>query len=94
VSKPSEQPVTVQFGSSQRYDFTVADEAGNLRWRWAADRTFAQVLGAEHVGLHATLAYHEQYSDRLAPGTYRATGILVASPDPLAASVALTIERR
>lgn len=72
----------------------MEDEAGNLLWRWAADRAFAQLVGAEHLGPHATLVYHGQYSDRLAPGRDRATGTLVAIPHPLTASVARTIERR
>lgn len=38
-------PITLNFTTSQRFDFSIYDSSGAEVWRWSADRYFLQVLG-------------------------------------------------
>ena len=70
------QPITLHFSSGQRYDFTVEDAAGRTVWRWSAEKGFIQMLGDETVAAGGELVYRERFEERLAPGTYRITGMV------------------
>lgn len=84
-------PVTLEFSSSQRSDFTIEDSAGTVLWRWAAERMFAQVLGEETVRPGAKLEYVERYTGGLGPGRYRVMGQIVALGRELADTVEVTV---
>ncbi|MEX0907043.1 MAG: BsuPI-related putative proteinase inhibitor [Gemmatimonadota bacterium] len=49
VTNVTSAAMALEFTSSQRYDFAVATTAGEVVWRWAADRSFMQALGAERL---------------------------------------------
>jgi hypothetical protein len=76
LTNHSSQPVTLEFPSSQRYDFVIADSSGATVWSWSANRMFAQMIGAERVAPNDSREYREQFSGSLPTGTYRATGII------------------
>ena len=77
---------TLEFSSSQRYDFKIEDSGGGASvWTWSADRMFAQMMGTERLGPGESREYRERFSGQLAPETYQATGtISTLGPTPRA----------
>ncbi|CAN5812058.1 hypothetical protein BH23GEM9_BH23GEM9_14860 [soil metagenome] len=47
VTNVTNSPVTLEFATTQRYDFEVIDEAGEVVWRWSDEMMFGQALGQE-----------------------------------------------
>lgn len=90
LTNRSRQAQVLDFANSQRYDFEIADSGGARVWKWNADRMFAQMLGTERLAAGESREYRERFSGSLAPGTYRATGIITASGAPLRASATFT----
>jgi hypothetical protein len=78
VENGSSEAVTLEFRTSQRYEFLVTSAAQDTVWRWGEGRGFMQVLGQEELGPGKVLTYREQFEARLAPGRYVVTGLLVA----------------
>ncbi|NIW35395.1 MAG: hypothetical protein GWN32_02195, partial [Gemmatimonadetes bacterium] len=70
VENASDGPVSLEFMTGQRYDFVIADAAGEAVWRWGAGRGFVQMLGEEQLQPGSTLTYRETYTGQLAPGAY------------------------
>ncbi|RIW39011.1 hypothetical protein D3H55_01270 [Bacillus salacetis] len=64
VKNQTEEEVTFQFSSSQRYDFAVKDSSGKQIYLYSSAAAFMQVLGEE------TLAQGEElsYTIKLPPG--------------------------
>ncbi len=85
------QPVTLPFSSGQRYDFVIEDAAGHTVWRWSADKGFIQMLGDETVAAAGELVYRERFEGRLAPGSYRITGIVTTIGGELKATAEVTV---
>lgn len=83
--------VTLNFSTGQRYDFTLKDSAGKVVWQWAAERMFTQVLGEETIVPGGELVYREQFTGRLAPGSYRIVGTLVAMDGPRSARATVVV---
>ena len=69
----SSAPQTLEFSSSQRYDFAIEDTRAPL-WRWSAAVMFAQVLGEETIAPGDSLSYSEMFRGELPAGSYRAIG--------------------
>jgi len=90
VANRSSAPVTLQFSSGQRYDFTIGGD-GTTLWRWSDDRAFIQMLGEERLEPGAELIYRERAKAPAAPGTYRVTGMLTAQDRLRQASVAISV---
>lgn len=42
-------PFTLEFTSSQRFDFEIRDERGALLWRWSDGKAFLTVMGTEEI---------------------------------------------
>jgi hypothetical protein len=84
----------LEFSSSQRYDFQIADRAGTVAWHWSADRMFAQMLGSERLAPGATREFRERFEGRLPAWTYVATGTIPAraAPSPLRATSIIAIQ--
>ena len=71
------EPVSLDFRSSQRYDFVIEDQQQKEVWRWSAGRMFAQALGTETLGPNRPrLTYQETCADKMEPGTYTIQGLL------------------
>jgi hypothetical protein len=60
VTNAGAAPVTLEFPTSQRYDFAVLDGAREL-WRWSADCGFAQALGTETLAPGQTRTWTEAW---------------------------------
>lgn len=79
VTNVSEEPVRLEFPTSQRFDFVVERESGAELWRWSEGRMFAQVLGTETVAPGSTLHYRAAWAPPSGlRGTFEATGVLPA----------------
>ena len=90
VTNRSGAPVTLQFTSGQRYDFTIGS-AGTTLWRWSDEQAFIQMLGEERLEPGAELVYRERAKAPAAPGTYHVTGMLTTQDRLRQASVTISV---
>ena len=89
----TEKDTIFQFNTSQRYDFIIEDEKGNEIWRWSKDMMFAMVLGEEILRpTNTEITYTAEYKDKLSPGYYKITGILVAKDRPMSGNVIIIVK--
>jgi len=89
----NEENVVFHFNNAQRYDFIIEDKEGNEIWRWSEDRMFAMVLGEEVLGPdNPEIIYTAEYKDKLSPGYYKITGILVAKDRPMSGNVIIIVK--
>jgi hypothetical protein len=89
----TKEDINFQFNTSQRYDFIIEDEEGNEIWRWSQDRMFAMALGEEILGSdNPEVIYTAEYGDKLSPGYYKVTGILVAQEKPMSGSIVVQVK--
>ena len=92
LNNRSDRDTTLEFSSGQRYDFQLADAAGETAWTWSADRSFIQALGSERLATDGALEYRERFTGQLKPGSYRLTGLITTLGSPLQASTTITVE--
>ena len=90
VTNTSRAPVTLTFGSSQQFDFTVRRADGASVWTWSADRSFLTVITSRTLAAGETVTYSAQWTSA-PPGTYVATGSVTGSPRPADASATVTV---
>ena len=89
----TEEKITFQFNTSQRYDFIIEDEEGIEVWRWSNGRMFAQMLGEEILGpRNPEVIYMAEYKDRLSPGYYKVTGFFIAKDRPMSGSIIIEVK--
>jgi hypothetical protein len=89
----TEEDIAFQFNTSQRYDFIIEDKEGEEIWRWSKDKMFAMVLGEETLGpTNTEITYTAEYKDKLSPGYYKVTGILVAQDRPMSGNVIIIVK--
>lgn len=96
-------PVTLRYGSSQRYDFLVRHvPSGEVVWQWSFNRYFLWVLGAETLEPGETRIVMEEWRQQsnaggpVRTGIYRLEALLPTyEPDPLPSNwTFITIGRR
>lgn len=83
LSVCNDQPTetTLQFNTSQRYDFEVLRQDGSVAWRWSADMQFLQATGSETFQPGCRTIGQEAWNgDPHPPGTYQARGRLTSNP--------------
>ena len=86
------EPLTLSFSTSQRYDFQIEKEGGEILWRWSDGRMFAQVLGQFTLSPELPhVRYRAVFEGHLPPGRYKVRGILTTSPRPLSAATPIKI---
>lgn len=93
VTNQSNQPVTLEFNSGQRYDFVVRTPQGAEVWRWSADRMFTQALGTETIAPGATLRFAESWDFGERTGSYVVVARLTATNHPVEESAPFQIRR-
>lgn len=101
VTNPARSPVTLEFSSGQKYDFEVR-RAGQVVWRWAADRMFTQALTSLTLGPGERLSFSERWNQKdnqgqqVPAGTYEAVATLttMGRPQPHTAPITLRIGTR
>lgn len=54
-------PVTLDFTTSQRYDFAIYNSKGREVWRWSDDKAFLQVLGQVTLSPGESILYTTAY---------------------------------
>ena len=92
LTNRSAEAKTLDFSSSQRYDFKIEDSGGAASvWTWSADRMFAQMMGTERLGPGESREYREEFSGTLPPGKYQATGVVTASGPALQATTSFSV---
>ncbi len=82
VRNISTQPVTLEFNTSQRFDF-LAREASTQRlyWRWSFGKAFLRVLGRETFEPGAIVTFEaEMPYEGLPPTRYEIIGMLTSRP--------------
>jgi len=89
----TEEEIIFHFNTAQRYDFIIEDEGKNEIWRWSQDMMFAMVLGEETLGpTNTEITYTAEYKDKLSPGYYKVTGILVAKDRPMSGNIIIIVK--
>ena len=89
----TQEEISFQFTTSQRYDFIIEDEEGSKIWCWSQDMMFAMVLGEETLGPdNPEGIYTAEYKDRLSPGYYKVTGIFVAQNRSMSGSIIIEVK--
>jgi len=87
------EDIIFNFNTSQRYDFIIEDEEGNKIWHWSKDMMFAMVLGEETLGpTNPEIIYTAECRDKLTPGYYKVTGILVAQDRPMSGNIIIMVK--
>lgn len=87
VSPSGVEPLTLQFPTSQRYDFAVRNAAGQTVFSWSSNKAFLQVAGTETIGGDRIFAIEEQLQG-LPDGLYTVEGWLTTAGDRKLASAA------
>ncbi|MCZ2845541.1 MAG: BsuPI-related putative proteinase inhibitor [Candidatus Bathyarchaeota archaeon] len=87
------EDIVFHFNTSQRFDFIIEDEEGKKVWHWSEGRMFAQMLGEEILGPNnPEIIYTAEYKDKLRPGYYKVTGILVAQDRPISGNIIIMVK--
>ena len=83
-------PLILDFPDGQRFDFEVISEDGDVVWRWAEGRFFAQVLGRETLEPGASLRWTGRIEAGLPAGVYRVIATLTTM-EPRRVEATLTV---
>ncbi len=93
VASRASEAVRLQFGSAQRFDFTIRDASGTPVWRWSQGQAFVQVVGVETLDAgRPSITYGAEYGGHLAPGWYSLEGTVVARNRPLSATLVIQVQ--
>jgi hypothetical protein len=98
VANPGSAPVTLQFATSQKFDFEVR-RGGVTVWRWSADRMFTQVLTSLTLAPGARQSFAETWKQQdnkgqpVPAGEYEAIATLttMGRPQPQSAPIRFRI---
>jgi hypothetical protein len=96
VTNAGRAPVTLQFSSGQKYDFEVR-RAGQVVWRWAADRMFTQALTSMTLAPGERKLFTETWKQvgndgqAVPAGSYEVVATLTTMERPQPRSAALTL---
>ncbi len=64
INIAAQEPTTLYYRTSQRYDLAVIDSQGQEIWRWSLDRAFAQITGEESLDAGEMLSFDEKWDQR------------------------------
>jgi hypothetical protein len=92
VTNVTTEPVTLEFATSQRYDFEVLTESGERLWRWSDEMMFAQVLGEEVLAVGETRSYSAPWPAVAAGGAYVARAQLTSLNYPVALQTVFRVD--
>lgn len=79
VSNNTDTEITLQFPTSQQYDFVVKSADGRVVWQWSRGMMFAQMFTSLILNPHEEKKFTEEYS--LPSGEYIVQGILTSTPE-------------
>ncbi|MFC3210021.1 BsuPI-related putative proteinase inhibitor [Planomicrobium okeanokoites] len=94
VNNQTDETMTYEFTSGQRYDYTISNQDGDELYRLSAVSTYMQALGEETIEPGEKLEYEfEVPSNDLEPGTYQLNAWLTPQEGPkFEAETELTVE--
>jgi hypothetical protein len=81
VTNVTAQPLQLEFGSAQQFDFTVA--GAGVEWRWSDDMSFAQVVTQQELAAGASLRFAAVWHAEGRRGEYVATAQLASFNYPV-----------
>ena len=79
VTNPTNQPVTLEFSSAQKYDFAVVGTDGQEVWRWSRDMGFAAALTSQTIPAGGSVEFNESWAAGSRKGTYTAIAELTST---------------
>jgi hypothetical protein len=82
---------SLEFRTSQRYDFILLDENDEEVYRWSTGQAFLQVLGEEVLEAGQQRAWEEVLSAPTEPGEYRLQGVIPAAEGRLSTTLPLEV---
>jgi hypothetical protein len=91
VANGSDAPVTLDFPSGQRYDFTAIAPSGETLWSWSADKAFPQAFGSITLQPGAALEYEAQWEPDGVTGEVLLVAALTSLNLPVVRRAALTL---
>lgn len=75
IKNMSDEVITLNYASGQRYDFAIVNSAGEQIWQWEAGRNFALVSTAVDLKVGQRQTFCENLAPGfLKPGTYTIEG--------------------
>lgn len=83
VTNVASSPISLEFTSTQRYDFEIATPDGESVWRWSAARSFGQALGEEALQPGESRRYTATWVGSGQEGDFLATGWIVSTNYPV-----------
>jgi hypothetical protein len=91
VTNEGDEPVSLTFSDSQRFDFVVSDADGDTeRWRWSRGQMFGQLLGSETFDPEESVSYEAEWAAP-DPGSYVVRGELVDTEDSASAETSFSV---
>lgn len=91
VTNEGDDPVSLTFGDSQRFDFVVRDaESDTERWRWSEGQMFAQMLGTEELAPGESVEYDAEWAGG-DTGSYVCRGELVDNANSASTEASFSI---
>jgi hypothetical protein len=93
VTNPTNQPVTLEFSSAQKYDFAVLSSDGREVWRWSKDMGFAAALTSQTIPAGATATFSESWQPGTRSGSFTAIAELTSTSHRLAERTEFQIRR-
>ena len=94
----SKKPQALEFSSAQRFDISIANEAGAQVWSWAANKRFAESLGKLSLAPGESKTFEAAWDGqalpdaKIAPGTYTVQATLTSAPPVLAPPLQIEIK--
>jgi hypothetical protein len=90
VTNEGDDPVSLTFSDSQRFDFVVRDADDTERWRWSEGQMFAQMLGTEELAPGESVEYDAEWHAS-GTGSYVCRGELVDNANSASAEESFSI---
>jgi hypothetical protein len=91
VANPTDEAVTFEFPSGQRYDFTAVDPSGQVLWSWSADKAFTAAFEYTTLGPGEAMEFEERWSPEGVGGSVALTAELTSSNLPVVRTIELEL---
>lgn len=98
ATNTSRETQPLQFGSAQRFDISLANEAGQTVWSWAANKRFSRSMSSQTLAPGEANTYQATWDgqalpdQKITPGTYTVQAHLTSRPRVDAVPVRIEIK--
>jgi hypothetical protein len=83
ITNVTDRPLSLEFSTTQRYDFAITTLAGEGVWHWSAARSFAQAEGTEALRPGESRRFSATWPGGGRVGDYVATAWVVSANYPV-----------